>query len=233
MCNRVKASFEFRESKVRWNLFNDLPQYKPIHNVAPGRKEADILTIVRTDAGNEGRLMYWPLVPSFEKDMKLRYSTLNAKAERLRESRTYGRLLQRRRCIIPIDGFYEWQGDKPPKTPYFVYVKSSRLFALAGLWDTWRKPDGNILESFSIITLPPNELIAAFHDRMPAILHPENEEKWLDCATHPFDKVESLLMQFPAELMGAHITSTRVNSPAYNEPDCGAPAENQSQLALL
>ena len=95
MCNRVKASFEFRETKVRWNLFNDLPQYKPIHNVAPGRKEADILTIVRTDAGNEGRLMYWPLIPSFEKDMKLRYSTLNAKTERLRESRTYGRLLPR------------------------------------------------------------------------------------------------------------------------------------------
>ena len=104
MCNRVRASFEFREIKLRWDLINDLPQFKPIYNVSPGRKDADVLAVVR---GNEGRLMYWPLIPFFEKSMKLSYSTMNAKVERLRESRTYRRLLQNRRCVIPVDGFYD------------------------------------------------------------------------------------------------------------------------------
>ena len=89
MCNRVRASFEFREIKLRWDLINDLPQFKPIYNVSPGRKDADVLAIVRGERGNEGRLMYWPLIPSYEKTMKLSYSTMNAKVERLRESRTY------------------------------------------------------------------------------------------------------------------------------------------------
>src|SRR4051794_30328279 len=106
MCNRVRASFEFREVKVRWNLFNGLPQFKPIYNIAPHRPGADVLAIVRTEAGNEGRLMYWPLILLYEKTKRLTYSTMNARIERLREAKTYKRLLDRRRCIIPVDGFY-------------------------------------------------------------------------------------------------------------------------------
>jgi putative SOS response-associated peptidase YedK len=155
MCNRVRASFEFREIKLRWDLVNDLPQFKPIYNVSPGRRDGDVLAIVRGERGNEGRLMYWPLIPSYEKSMKLSYSTMNAKFERLRESRTYGRLLQNRRCVIPVDGFYEFAGEKGSKIPWFVYLKSKEPFSLAGLWDTWKKPEGNVLDS----TLPPNDFI--------------------------------------------------------------------------
>jgi putative SOS response-associated peptidase YedK len=223
MCNRVQASFEFREIKGRWDLVNDLPQFKPIYNISPGRKDADVLAIVRGDRGNEGRLMYWPLIPSHEKSMKLTYSTMNAKVERLRESYTWRRLLQTRRCIIPVNGFFEFVGEKGLKIPWFVYLKSKEPFSLAGFWDTWKKPDGGILESFTIITMPPNDFILPIHDRIPAILHPEDEETWLDCAGSPFDKVEPFLVPFPNEQMAAHITSTRVNNPRYNEPDCGAP----------
>jgi len=95
-----------------------LPEFKPCHNVAPDR--GGILSIVNSEAGNEGRLMYWPLIPSFAKEMQLKYSTSNATAERLLESSTYKRLLSKRRCLIPVDGFYEWQGQKPPKTPFYV-----------------------------------------------------------------------------------------------------------------
>jgi putative SOS response-associated peptidase YedK len=128
MCNRVQASFEFREIKRRWDLVNDLPQFKPIYNVSPGRKDADVLAIVRGDGGNEGRLMYWPLIPSHEKSMKLTYSTMNAKVERLRERYTWRRLLQKRRCIIPVNGFYEFVGEKGSKIPWFVYLKSKEPF---------------------------------------------------------------------------------------------------------
>jgi putative SOS response-associated peptidase YedK len=229
MCNRFKASFEFRDTKVRWNLFNDLIDFKPIHNVAPGRK-GDVLAIIRNDQGNEGRLMYWPLIPAFAKDTKLSYSTMNARVERLTESATYKRLVQRRRCIIPIQGFYEWTGEKSPKQPWFVYLKSREPFALAGLWDSWRKPDGGTLESFSIITLPPNDFIRPFHNRIPAILQRDEEEPWLDC-NNPFEKVRGVLEPFPSELMAAHQTTTRVNNPRYDEPDCADPVEaNQATL---
>jgi putative SOS response-associated peptidase YedK len=232
MCNRVRASFEFREVKVRWNLFNDLPQFKPIYNISPHRQDADVLAIVRTETGNEGRLMSWPLVPCYEKTTRLTYSTMNARVEGLRQSRTYRRLLDQRRCIIPVDGFYEFQGEKPPKTPWFFYLRSKEPFALAGLWDTWKKPDGSLLNSFTIIVTEPNDFVRRIHDRMPVILRREDEEKWLDCTTNPFEKAEAALQQFPSDLMDAHITSTRVNNPRYNLPDCGEPADEQGSLAL-
>lgn len=223
MCNRVRASFEFRETKVRWNLFNDLPEFKPSHNIGPDR--GDILAVVKSEAGNEGRLMYWPLIPSFAKEMRLKYSTSNATAERLLESATYKRLLNKRRCLIPVNGFYEWQGVKPPKQPFYIYLKSEERFGLAGLWDTWKKPDGNILESFTIITTEPNELMRTIHRRMPVILHREDEEKWLDCSDTPFDKLQSLLKPFPSDLMAAHEISKRINNPKYDAPDCSAPVD--------
>jgi putative SOS response-associated peptidase YedK len=101
MCNRVRASFEFREITLRWDLIKRPAAVQANLSVSPGRKDADVLAIVRGERGNEGRLMYWPLIPSFEKSMKLHYSTMNAKVERLRESRTYRRLLQNRRCVAP------------------------------------------------------------------------------------------------------------------------------------
>jgi SOS response associated peptidase (SRAP) len=101
MCNRVRASFEFRETKLRSNLFNDLPEFKPSNNVAPDCRGN--LSILHSDAGNEGQLMYWPLIPSFAKELKLSYSTTNATAKRLLESPVYKRLLDKRRCLIPIN----------------------------------------------------------------------------------------------------------------------------------
>lgn len=223
MCNRVRASFEFRETKVRWNLFNELPGFKPSHNIGPDR--GNILTVIRSETGNEGRLMYWPLIPSFAKEMRLKYSTSNATAERLLKSATYKRLLNRRRCLIPVEGFYEWQGVKPSKTPFYIYLKSEEPFGLAGLWDTWKQPEGNVLESFTIITTEPNELMRSIHRRMPVMLKREDEEQWLDCSAAPFDKVQSLLKPFPADLMAAHEISKRINNPKYDEPDCVAAVE--------
>jgi putative SOS response-associated peptidase YedK len=212
-----------RETKVRWNLFNDLPEFRPSHNIGPDSR--DLLTVVKNEAGNEGRLMRWPLIPSFAKDMQLKYSTSNATAERLLESAVYNRLIHKRRCLIPISGFYEWQGAKPPKTPYYVYLKSEEIFALAGLWDTWKKPDGSLLSSVTVITTEPNDLMRRIHRRMPVILQREDEEPWLDCGANPFDKVQALVQPFPSELMAAHEVSKRVNNPKYDGADCSAAVE--------
>ena len=118
-----------------------------------------------------------------------------------------------------------WEISRP-KTPWFVYLKSREPLALAGFWDSWKKPDGGTLESFSIITLPANDFMRPIHDRIPAILHSEDEENWINCAANPFDKVAPLLVPYPSDQMAAHITSTRVNNTRYNEPDCGAPVES-------
>jgi len=170
--------------------------------------------------------MYWPLIPSFAKGMQLEYSTSNATAERLLQSSVYKRLLNTRRCLIPINGFYEWQGVKPPKTPFYVYLKSGEPFALAGLWDTWKSRKGNLLESFTIITTEPNELMWPIHRRMPVIVSKDDEEHWLACSSNSFGKVQAILKPFPAELMAAHEVSRQMNNPKYDAPDASAPVES-------
>jgi putative SOS response-associated peptidase YedK len=119
----------------------------------------------------------------------------------------------------------------------WVHLRSGEPFGLAGLWDVWRKPDGKRVESFTIITTEPNELVRPIHNRMPVILRPEYEEQWLDVFRTPFSKVQSLLRPYPAELMDAHDVSTVVNSARYDGADCIQPTSDDqlsnTQLSLV
>ena len=147
-------------------------------------------------------------------------------------------LVDRRRCIIPADGFYEWRKEGKRKVPMWVYLNSLKPFGLAGLWDVWRKPDGKRVESFTIITTDPNELVRPIHNRMPVILRPEDEDQWLDASRTPLVKAESLLKPYPEELMDAHDVSTVVNSAKYDGPECVQPVSEDEiprtgQLSLL
>jgi putative SOS response-associated peptidase YedK len=130
------------------------------------------------------------------------------------------------------NGFYEWRGQKPPKTPFFVYLKSQDLFSLGGLWNTWKKPDGTILESFAIITTPPNELMRPIHRRMPLILHRDDEEKWLNCSANPFDNVQALVKPFPSEQMEAHEISNSSTIRTTRPPVALSRLERQPSLGL-
>jgi putative SOS response-associated peptidase YedK len=120
----------------------------------------------------------------------------------------------------------------------WVHLRSREPFGLAGLWDVWRKPDGKRVESFTIITMDPNELVRPIHNRMPVILRPEDEERWLDASRTPFVKAQSLLKPLPEELMDAHDVSTIVNSAKYDGPECIRPVSDAEmpragQLSLL
>jgi SOS response associated peptidase (SRAP) len=141
---------------------------------------------------------------------------INARAETLTELPSFKLLVDRRRCIIPADGFYEWRKEGRRKIPMWVHLRSREPFGLAGLWDVWRKPDGKRVESFTIITTEPNELIQPIHNRMPVILRPEDEEQWLDASRTPFAKAKSLLKPYPEELLDAHDVSPIVNSAKYD-----------------
>ena len=171
MCGRITATFEFSDIRVRWNLDRDLPLYSPRYNIAPeqiasasGQK---IPVIVRDQNGNHCRLMHWGLIPYWAKDPTIENRMINARAETLTELPSFKPLVDRRRCIIPADGFYEWRKQGRRKVPMWVHLRNLQPFGLAGLWDVWRKPDGKRLESFTIITTEPNELVRPIHNRMP------------------------------------------------------------------
>jgi putative SOS response-associated peptidase YedK len=238
MCGRFTATFEFSDMRVRWNLDRDLPLYKPRFNIAPEQTSPTIPVIVRHKGGNECRLMHWGLIPSWAKDPSIGNQMINARAESLTEKPAFKDLVRSRRCIIPADGFYEWRKEGKRKVPMWVHLKTKEPFAFAGLWDVWRKPDGKRVESFTIITTEPNELVRPVHNRMPVILRPEDEEQWLDVSRTSFAKAKSLLKPYPDELMDAHDVSPVVNSGKYDGPECVQPVSYDEipsgrQLSLL
>ena len=167
MCGRFKAGFEFREIKVRWQIFNDL-DFAPHYNIAPTQMHP--IVVARAGAV-EARLMRWGLVPYWAKDQAIGNKMINARSETLAERPAFRDLLSSRRCLVPADGFYEWHKEGKTKQPMLIHVKDRELFGFAGLWDRWKKPDGTLLESFTIATCAPNELMRGIHDRMPVIIH--------------------------------------------------------------
>jgi putative SOS response-associated peptidase YedK len=174
----------------------------------------------------------WAADPSIGKRI------INARAETLTELPSFKPLVDRRRCIIPADGFYEWRMEGRRKVPMWVHLKTKEPFGLAGLWDVWWKPDGKRVKSFTIITTEPKELVRPIHNRMPVILQPEDEDQWLDASRTPFAKAKSLLKPYPEELMDAHDVSTVVNSAKYDGPECIQPVSDDEipsgrQLSLL
>jgi putative SOS response-associated peptidase YedK len=181
--------------------------------------------------------MHWGLIPNWATDPTIGNQMINARAETLTEKPAFKHLVGSRRCIIPADGFYEWRKERKRKIPMWVHLKSREPFGLAGLWDVWRNPSGKQVESFTIITTEPNELIRPIHNRMPVILRPEDEEAWLDGSRTSFAKAGSFLKPYPDELMAAHDVSAVVNSPKYEGPECIQPASDDAkpsgQLSLL
>jgi putative SOS response-associated peptidase YedK len=170
--------------------------------------------------------MHWGLIPSWAKDPTIGNRMINARAESLTEKPAFKHLVGSRRCIIPADRFYEWRKEGKRKVPMWVYLKSREPFGLAGLWDVWRRPDGGKVESFTIITTEPNDLIEPIHNRMPVILRREDEEQWLDASRTTFAKARSLLKPLTAELMNAHDVSPIVNSAKYDGPECIQPVSD-------
>jgi putative SOS response-associated peptidase YedK len=179
--------------------------------------------------------MHWGLIPHWAADPSIGNRTINARVETLTELPSFKLLVDRRRCIIPADGFYEWRKEGKRKVPMWVHLKSKEPFALAGLWDVSRKPDGKASPS-----LRPNQTnwCALFTTECPAILRPEDEEQWLDASRTPFAKAKSVLKPYPDELMDAHDVSRIVNSAKYDGPECIRPVSEDElpsgrQLSLL
>ncbi|MBX3276605.1 MAG: SOS response-associated peptidase [Acidobacteria bacterium] len=215
MCGRFTQHHTPEEVAGRFEVETVDYLFEPRYNIAPTQPLAAVVL-----QGNVRRLVAfkWGLVPFWAKDPSIGSRIINAKAETLAEKPSFKHALARRRCLIPADGFYEWQKKgKSPSRPLYIRRRDHALFAFAGLWEEWSAPDGEKLQTCTIITVEPNELIGEVHHRMAAILRPEDEALWLDPQrTRP--ELEALLGPYPGEELEIYEVSRAVNSPAIDDP---------------
>ncbi len=189
-------------------LFSLAPRY----NVAPSQR---VPIIRERDGRREAALLRWGLIPSWAKDAAISYKTINARAETIATVPFFRAAFKARRCIIPASGFYEWQKTGTRKQPYLIEAEDESPLSFAGLWERWdHGPEP--LETFTIITTTPNELLAPIHDRMPVILDPADFDAWLTPGPSPI--AQAILRPYPAERLRAFPISTRVNSTKNDDP---------------
>jgi putative SOS response-associated peptidase YedK len=191
-----------------------------------GAASQDMLVIRQNPETGERSLdpLKWGLIPYWCKDPKGGRKPINAKAETVATLPTFRDAYRKRRCIVPVDGFYEWKAIKGQKTkqPYAIAMKNGAPFGIAGLWENWKDPaSGDWIRTFALITTDANEMVTDIHNRMPAILAPGDYDRWLSDEPDPRD----LLRPFPADLMRMWPISTRVNKPENDDPSIAEPVQ--------
>ncbi len=200
---------------VRLDNFDFMPRF----NIAPSQS---VLTITSGNAGSQARMMRWGLIPFWAKDAKIGYKMINARGETVADSRAFKYAFQKRRCLIPADSFYEWQGSGKNRQPIRIMLKSEEPFAFAGIWETWTDksvPDAEPVLSCSIITTVPNSLMEPIHNRMPVILPKELEEAWISPGQEDAGLLREMLLPYDPGLMKTYQVSTLVNSPKNDGPE--------------
>ena len=193
----------------------------PRYNITPGQ---DIPIIRASGTGRSMALARWGLVPQWSKQPTTKYSTINARIESVAEKPAYRAPFRRQRCLIPADGFYEWKPVAGHKVPHHVRMPDGALFAFAGLWDHW-SGNGVAFDSCSIIVMPAGQSIRMLHERMPAIMAPENQDDWLAPELTDREGILALLDDRTAGRLQFFPVSTRVNSPRHDDAACIEPAE--------
>lgn len=233
MCGRSSLTKTEKELEARFNstfYSEDLATYNPLpsYNVAPTHYHPVITNMEQ----NHIRMFRWGLIPSWAKDIKIGYKMINARKETITEKNSFKYALKKRRCLVPLDGFYEWKKIGKEKQPYRIQTTDQEIFCCAGLWEIWQSPKDEVVESFTIITQEPNEMLKDIHDRMPAILLPEQEELWLDNSIPPEELLE-MIVPYPQENMKAYPVSKRVGRVSENDRHLIEPIEITKQGDLF
>ncbi|MEK4060233.1 MULTISPECIES: SOS response-associated peptidase [unclassified Paenibacillus] len=210
MCGRYTITVTMDELMLRY-FTNDttIVHYAPKYNVAPMQY---IPAVIHNGKHNKLGELRWGLVPSWAKDDKSGSKMINARAESLLEKASFKNLVSSRRCVIPADGFYDWNPQEGGKQPLRITLRDGKLFSMAGLYDIWMDQSGNKLSSCTIITTESNSLMAEIHDRMPVILTSEAETAWLDRHNHDVPTLMKLLRPYDAEHMRAYPVSPAVGN---------------------
>jgi len=224
MCGRFRLTRSQKYLEEHFLAYGEVA--RPRYNIAPSQP----VTTIRQDASKPVRTlstMRWGLVPSWAKDMSMGYKTINARAETVATTASFREPFKSQRCLIPADGFYEWQRNGKGKQPYCFEVHDSEVFAFAGLWDKWKNPEGEIIESCTILTTTPNALLSDIHDRMPVILRADNYDLWLDPGFRNTGTVSAMLIPFDPTVMRRYPVSTRINSVENDDADCARPTQDE------
>jgi putative SOS response-associated peptidase YedK len=219
MCGRARLSSDVSEIKIRFAIppGRSAPNFAASWNVAP----TDPLPVVGSNPKDQERgltVMRWGLVPFWAKDINVGFANINAKAEGIETKPAFRQAFRQRRCLAPVDNFYEWKKTGTGKQPYAIARADRQITALAGLWETWRSPASERIRSFAIVTTEPNELCAELHNRMPAVLAPKAWPAWLGEEPAELPDLKALLAPYPSDEMIAWPVSPRVGNVRNNDP---------------
>lgn len=221
MCGRFALKAP-RSELVRRFVLDECTDLKPRYNIPPGTEIASIRH------SPEGRrvlhLLRWGLVPNWAKDLSIGNKLNNARSETVADKPSFRDAFRRRRCLIPADGFYEWQAQGKLKQPYYISLASAEPMAMAGLWESWRTPSGEILRTCCVLTTGPNETMRPIHDRMPVLIAPADWERWL---TAPVEVVAPMLRPFDIEAMQAWPVDRGVSKASIDDADLIKPLPQQ------
>ena len=201
-----------------------VPPLEPRYNLAPTQDAA----VIRESAKSGQRvlrLLRWGLIPYWAKDPTIGNRMINARSETLLEKPAFESAFRHRRCLVPADGFYEWQKTGGKKQPYYLRMEDGHIFAFAALWERWQDEGHRPIETFTVITTEPNTLVEPIHNRMPVILARDRYDEWLNPHNNDTAELSDLLTPYPAVAMTAYPVSTFVNSPQNEGAECVSPIE--------
>lgn len=218
MCGRFSFT-QSEETIAEVFHLDEVPQVTPRYNLAPTQAVPTIL-ITSEAQKRQFKMLRWGLIPGWAKDPKMGARMINAKAETVSEKPAFRSAFKKRRCLVLADGFYEWQEQNGKKQPFYFRLQKGNPFAFAGLWESWEDPEGETIESCTIITGEANDIVRPIHDRMPVILAPNDYDRWLDPEVQKPELLKPLLQPYPSEEMMAYPVSPKVNSPKNDNPEC-------------
>ena len=231
MCGRYSLSKSKIELEERFQA-EMLPDFKPRYNVAP----TQLVPVITSRSPKGFSFFYWGITPDFGKNKPVAQKLINARAESVHDKVSFKSSFEKRRCLIPADGFYEWKKlGKKTKIPYRFTFKEDELFAFAGIWEEYETVSGEIQHTFLILTTGPNDLISEIHDRMPVILNRQMEKKWLDNYTSESELL-AMLQPYPSDQMLSYTVSPLVNSVENDVPSIlrkTSPADQHGNYTLF
>jgi putative SOS response-associated peptidase YedK len=223
MCGRYRLSRRKQIIEEHFDSVSGEEDWNPRYNIAP-TQPVPVIRQNPKEPRRELSLMRWGLIPSWAKDPSGAAKMTNARSETAAKIPAFRDAMKSRRCLIPADGFYEWQRIGKTKQPYCFEIVDGKLFAFGGLWDRWKDPSGNWVKSCSILTTTPNAVTSGIHDRMPVILNPDGYDLWLDPGMGDVDALSELLKPSDAPMRRFPI-STRINYVANDDEACAVPVE--------
>ncbi|HLL54960.1 MAG TPA: SOS response-associated peptidase [Myxococcaceae bacterium] len=222
MCGRITVRTSASDLQRAFELTSiEGVELRPRFNLAPTQP----VPVVTNSGERKLELYRWGLVPAWAKDVKIGNNLINARSDTVAEKPSFRSAFKKRRCLMLVDGFYEWRTDADGKTPFHIHRKDGQPFAVAALWEEWKTPEGQPLRTCAIITTGPNAVMTPIHDRMPVILSKQGQALWLQPGEVKAEELMPLLVPYQPDELQAFEVSRVVNSTRNDRPECIVPVQ--------